>query len=136
VKIKSKFSLTLFVESGALHFPSMAQVKAGYWYFQTNFSVGDIESTLFAHIYAAFANVDTTSYQVAFPLMSVVRFHYFIESVQQGNPDVKTLVSTGEGASYTSIFASITSSPSSQQKFIDSSIRLARSYNYDGLSLN
>jgi GH18 family chitinase len=35
VKIKSKFSITLFVKSGALHFPSMAQVKAGYWYFQS-----------------------------------------------------------------------------------------------------
>jgi chitinase len=114
----------------------MAQVKVGYWYFQSNFSVGDIESTLFTHLYDAFANVDATSYQVAFPLKSVVRFHYFIEFVQQGNPDVKTLVSTGEGPSYTSIFALMTSSLSSRQKFVDSSIRLARSYNYYGLSLN
>jgi chitinase len=75
----------------------MAQVKAGYWYSQSNFPVGDIDSSIFTHLFAAFANMDPTSFQVAFPLKSVVQFHYFTESVRQGNTDVKTLVSIGGG---------------------------------------
>jgi chitinase len=119
-----------------LAFPSMAQVKAGYWYFQSNFPVTDIDSSLFTHLFAAFANVDPTSYQVAFPLKGSVRFHYFTESVRQENPNVKTILSIGGGGSDPSTFAAMTSTPGSRQTFIDSSIRLARTYNYDGLSLN
>ncbi|XP_062159603.1 class V chitinase-like [Alnus glutinosa] len=112
----------------------MAQViKAGYWYCQSNFPVEDIDSSLFTHLFAAFANVNATSYQVVFPERYEVQFEYFTESVRKRNPDVKTILSiVGDP----SIFRSMTSRPGSRQTFIDASIYLARSYNYDGLSLH
>lgn len=113
-------------------------VKAGYWYSESGFpiSVASIDSKLFAHLFAAFADVDPITYKVTFPQASEVQFSTFTLTVQQKNPSVKILLSIGAGDSKASSFASMASQPNTRKSFIDSSISLARSNSFHGLSLN
>ena len=57
--------------------------------------------------------------------------------MQQTNPSVQTLLSIGGGGGdvIAQSFASMVSQASTRKSFIDSSIQLARSYNFYGLDL-
>jgi chitinase len=111
-------------------------VKAGYWYSQSDFPVVNINCSLFTHLFAAFASVDDITYQVTFPPAYESQFQSFTETVRTKHSSVKTLLSIGGGASDAPIFAAMASHNSSREAFINSSISVARTYNYSGLSLN
>ncbi|XP_059455315.1 class V chitinase-like [Corylus avellana] len=112
-------------------------VKAGYWYYQSGFPVASISPTLFNHLFAAFAYVNDTTYEVTFPPGYEGIFQNFTKAVHcSQNPYIKTFLSIGGEASNPSIFASMTSSSSSREAFINSSIDVARTNFYFGLSLN
>ncbi|KAF5469566.1 hypothetical protein F2P56_013630 [Juglans regia] len=111
-------------------------VKAGYWNCGSAFLVSDIKSSLFTHLFAAFADVNS-SYQVTFPTLYKFQFESFTQTVQIKNPDVKTLLSIGGGASgVASTLASMASKQENRKIFIDSSITLARDNNFHGLCLS
>jgi chitinase len=113
-------------------------VKAGYWYYQSGIPVASINYTLFNHLFAAFANVNPTTYEVTFPPGYEDFFQNFPRVVHCSlNPYIKALLSIGGEASDPAlIFASMTNSSSSREAFINSSIRVARNNSYDGLSLH
>jgi chitinase len=133
-----------------LTFPSMAcsntaiaaipPVKAGYWYCHSDFPipVPSIPSQLFTHLFAAFADVKPNTYEVTFPEEYRVQFSTFTQSLQKTNKKVKTLLSIGgfSDPSTTKTFALMASQLSTRKSFIDSSIKLARSNNFHGLSLH
>ncbi|XP_018850358.2 class V chitinase-like [Juglans regia] len=111
-------------------------VKAGYWHCDSAFPVSDIKSSLFTHLFAAFADVNS-SYQVTFPILYKLQFESFTQTVQIKNPDVKTLLSIGGGASgVASTLASMASKQENRKIFIGSSITLARENNFHGLCLS
>jgi chitinase len=118
--------------------PSNNVVRAGYWYYQSGIPVASISpSTLFNHLFAAFANVNPNTYEVTFPPGYEDFFQNFTKAVHCSlNPYIKTFLSIGGEASDASIFASMTSSSSSREAFIKSSIDVARTNYYFGLSLN
>jgi chitinase len=99
--------------------------------------VGSIPSQLFTHLFAAFADVihhvNPDTYEVTFPEAYRVLFSTFTQTVQQNNPNVKTLLAMG-GDSTT--FSSMASQPNSRKAFIRSSITLAWANNFHGLSLH
>jgi chitinase len=111
-------------------------VKAAYWFPGSGFPVSSIDSTLFTHLFCAFADLDSVSFQVTISSTNVVQFSTFTQTVQQKNPSVKTLLSIGGGGSSPSTLASMTSQNSSRKSFIDSSIQLARNYSFHGLDLD
>jgi chitinase len=114
-------------------------VKGGYWYSDNRFptAVAKIPANYFTHLFAAFAEVNPTTYEVTFPEAHREQFSTFTQTVQGINPHVTTLLSIGgTGVSTTSTFASLASHPNTRQSFIDSSISLARSYDFHGLSLH
>jgi chitinase len=112
-------------------------VRAGYWYYQSGFPVASISPTLFNHLFAAFAYVNPTTYEVTFPTGYEEQFQNFTKDVHcSQNPYIKTHLSIGGEASDPSVFASMTSSSSSREAFINSSIDVARTNYYFGLSLN
>ncbi|KAJ0031338.1 hypothetical protein Pint_14600 [Pistacia integerrima] len=73
-------------------------VRAGYWFPGSEFPVSDIDSTLFTHLFCAFADLDPETNQVVVASSNQAQFSTFTQTVQQKNPSVKTLLSIGGGS--------------------------------------
>ncbi|KAF7152054.1 hypothetical protein RHSIM_Rhsim01G0041800 [Rhododendron simsii] len=89
-------------------------------------AASDIDSTLFTHIFCAFADLDSNTNQVTISSSNNAQFSQFTKTVQLKNPSVKTLLSIGGGSADKTAFASMASQLASRKSFIDSSINLAR----------
>ncbi|PQP91585.1 chitotriosidase-1 [Prunus yedoensis var. nudiflora] len=126
------FLIQLNVSSG------QTVVKGAYWYWDSGFRASSIDSSLFTHLFCAFADLDPNTYQVTVTSSNSAQFSSFTQTVQQKNPSVKTLLSIGGGGNATiaDTFGSMASQPSRRKSFIDSSINLARSYNFHGIDLD
>lgn len=111
-------------------------VKAAYWFSGSEFPVADIDSSLFTHLFCAFADLNSQTFRVTISSANQARFSSFTRTVQQKNPSVKTLLSIGGGGSDKASFAAMASQPASRKSFIDSSITLARSNGFHGLDLD
>ncbi|KAE8718885.1 hypothetical protein F3Y22_tig00109987pilonHSYRG00158 [Hibiscus syriacus] len=111
-------------------------VRAGYWSADTEFPVSDIDSTLFTHLFCAFADINPQTNRVTVSPVNQPRFSSFTSTVRSRNPNVRTLLSIGGGNSSPVDFASMARQAISRKSFIDSSINLARSYNFHGLDLD
>ncbi|XP_030546711.1 G-type lectin S-receptor-like serine/threonine-protein kinase At1g67520 isoform X2 [Rhodamnia argentea] len=113
-------------------------VKGGYWFLGSGITASDIDSTLFTHLFCAFADLDASTNQVVISSSNAQSFATFTSDVQQKNPSVLTLLSIGGGGggSIADNFASMASQSSSRKTFIDSSIALARSNGFHGLDLD
>lgn len=110
-------------------------VNAGYWFPESGLAASDIDSTLFTHLFYAFANISET-YQLTIPSQNAAQFSQFTSTVQATNPSVKTILSIGGGRSNPAVFAAMASQSTSRKSFIDSSLKLARSNNFVGLDLD
>ncbi|KAM1072216.1 hypothetical protein ACFX13_017769 [Malus domestica] len=117
---------------------SQAAVKGAYWYWDSGLPASSIDSTLFTHLFCAFADLNADTYQVTVSSSNQAQFSSFTQTVQQNNPSVKTLLSIGGGggAALADTFAAMASQPDRRKSFIDSSISLARSYNFHGLDVD
>ena len=129
------FSTLLFLLQ--LHFSAgQTVVQAAYWFPGSGFPVSSIDSTLFTHLFCAFADLNPTTYQVTISSSNTAQFSTFTQTVQQKNPSVQTLLSIGGGGADATTFASMASQASTRKSFIDTSITLARSNNFNGLDLD
>ncbi|KDP35582.1 hypothetical protein JCGZ_09020 [Jatropha curcas] len=129
-------STLLFVFQFHFSIEQTTVVKGSYWFPGSGFPVSDINSTLFTHLFCAFADVNSQTYQVTISSSNQPQFSTFTQTVKQKNPSIKTLLSIGGGGANVNTFASMASQPSSRKSFIDASIKLARSYNFHGLDLD
>jgi chitinase len=111
-------------------------VKAAYWLGDAGLPAANIDSTLFTHLFCAFADVNPQTYEVTIAIENHGPFSTFNQTVQERNPGVKTLLSIGGGNATPATFAAMASSAKTRTAFIDSSIRLARSSNFLGLDLD
>nr|POF11095.1 g-type lectin s-receptor-like serine/threonine-protein kinase [Quercus suber] len=115
--------------------PSEAQtwVKSGYWYSGTGSPISDINSALFTHLICAFADVNASSYELSVSSSDKQYFFTFTDTVRQKNPSVTTLLSIGgAGANHTTL-SNMVGKASYRKSFIDSSIKIARLYGFQGL---
>ncbi|XP_031097550.1 class V chitinase-like [Ipomoea triloba] len=108
-------------------------VNGAYWLADAGVPASDIDSTLFTHLFCAFANLDPQTNKVTLPSAS---FSQFTPTVRRKNPSVKTLLSIGGGNVDPAIFPAMASQPSSRKSFIDSSISVARANGFSGLDLD
>lgn len=111
-------------------------VKGGYWFPASGFPASSINSTLFTHLFCAFADLDPSTNRVTISSENANAFSSFTSTVQQKNPSVKTLLSIGGGGSNRTQYSSMASQASSRKAFIDSSISVARSNDFYGLDLD
>ncbi|KAJ0031560.1 hypothetical protein Pint_14632 [Pistacia integerrima] len=81
----------------AINQPAKSQVwvKVGYWYKGTSFAASEINSALFTHLLCAFADLNSTSYELSIPPSNENKFSTFTETVKRKNPSVTTLLSIG-----------------------------------------
>ncbi|KAL0013587.1 hypothetical protein SO802_000656 [Lithocarpus litseifolius] len=109
--------------------------KAGYWFSGTKFPISDINSALFIHHICAFADVNSSSYELSVSSTDEQCFSTFTKTIRQKNPSVTTLLSiAGGNASHTTL-AYMVSKETYRTSFIDSSIKIARLYGFQGLDL-
>ncbi|XP_052200536.1 cysteine-rich receptor-like protein kinase 34 [Diospyros lotus] len=108
-------------------------IKGGYWFYGSEFPVSDINSALFTHLICAFADLNSSTYQLSIPSENHKQFSNFTNTVKQKNQQIVTLLSIGGGSATSSDFTSMISQSSYRKPFIDSSIRTARSYGFYGL---
>jgi GH18 family chitinase len=106
-------------------------IKAGYWYSGSEFPISDINSALFSHLICAFAGLNSSSYE----LSASSSFSTFTNTVKQKNPSITTLLSIGGGSADYAVLSMMVSKASYRKSFIDSSIKMARLYGFQGLDL-
>uniref|UniRef100_A0A1J3IRJ9 Chitotriosidase-1 n=1 Tax=Noccaea caerulescens TaxID=107243 RepID=A0A1J3IRJ9_NOCCA len=123
-------------------------VKASYWFpdGESPF-IGDstvcppltsavlIDSTLFTHLFCAFADLDPHTHKVVVSSAHDYIFSTFTYTVKQKNSQVQTLLSIGGKNADKSAFAAMASYQTSRKAFIDSSIEIARKGGFHGLDL-
>ena len=115
--------------------PSEAQtwVKSGYWYSGTGSPISDINSALYTHLICAFADVNSSSYELSVSSRDEQYFFTFTDTVRQKNPSVTTLLSIGGADANHTTLSNMVSKASYRKSFIDSSIKIARLYGFQGL---
>ncbi|KAL1372165.1 hypothetical protein HN51_002310 [Arachis hypogaea] len=111
------------------------QVKGGYWYYDSGVDASSIDSSLYTHLYCAFAALDANTFQATLP--SNV-FSTFTQTVKRRNPNVNTFLSVGGGfgGNLSLHFSAMASQSSTRKAFIDSTIQLARSNGFGGVDLD
>ena len=110
-------------------------IKAGYWFSNSNFPISDINSALFTHLICAYAGVNSSSYELYVSSTDEQYFSNFTNTVRQKNPSVNTLLSIAGGIANYTILSLMVSKASYRKSFIDSSIKIARLYGFQGLDL-
>ncbi|QCD80533.1 chitinase [Vigna unguiculata] len=133
---KFQFVVSFFLFMLHLHASTAQNIIGGYWFADSGSPAADINSTLFTHLFCAFADTNPTNFTVTISSSNSAKFSSFTQTVQQKNPSVKTLLSIGGGASNPSTFSAMASQPTSRKSFIDSAIQLARSNNFHGVDID
>ncbi|KAJ0031337.1 hypothetical protein Pint_14601 [Pistacia integerrima] len=110
-------------------------VQGGYWLSGSGFPSSDINSALFTHLFCAFADVNSTSYELLLSDSDEKEFSNFTDTVKQKNPSVSTLLSIGGANADYLTFSTMVSNSSFRKSFINSSIKTARVYGFRGLDL-
>ncbi|XP_030954033.1 class V chitinase-like isoform X2 [Quercus lobata] len=118
--------------------PSKAQtwIKSGYWFSGIGSPISDINSALFTHLICAFADVNSSSYELSLSSSDEQYFSTFTNTVSQKNPSVTTLLSIAGGNANHTTLSSMVSTASYRKSFIDSSIKIARLYGFQGLDFS
>ncbi|KAK9175685.1 hypothetical protein WN944_027692 [Citrus x changshan-huyou] len=130
-------ALHIFIFSESLPARAQTLIRAGYWDSSRGFPVSDVNSALFTHLMCGFADVNSTSFELSLSPSDEKQFSNFTDTVKIKNPSITTLLSIGGGNNPNySTYSSMAGNPSSRKSFIDSSIKIARIYGFQGLDLS
>ncbi|KAG7945457.1 hypothetical protein I3843_15G152800 [Carya illinoinensis] len=138
--------LTVFVTLHLSRSNAQTWIKAGYWYAGSENPIPDINSALFTHLICAFADVNSSNYQLSIPSANQQYFSNFTNIVKRKNPSIVTILSIWNGQAptaqsilgdkvNTSVLSSMLNQSSHRKSFIESSIRTARQHGFQGIDL-
>ncbi|KAM6579870.1 hypothetical protein CsatA_003644 [Cannabis sativa] len=129
------FQIFLCFELPLLLHSTKAQswIRAGYWRYDSDLPSSEIDSTLFTHLIYAFADLNSSSFELSIASSTEEKISTFTETVKKKNPLITTLLSIGGGNTN---FSEMVSSSSHRKSFIDSSIKVARLYGFQGLDFS
>ncbi|XP_076899305.1 class V chitinase-like [Bidens hawaiensis] len=121
---------------------SQPWIKAGFWYTGSAYPTPDINSALFTHLICAFAYINPLTHKIYLTESDEPYVSTFVSTVKKSNPSVKPLLSIWtENELYekndgnSSNFLLMTQTPAYQKSFIESSIKMAQAYGFEGLDL-
>ncbi|XP_076896730.1 uncharacterized protein LOC143549816 [Bidens hawaiensis] len=120
---------------------SQTWIKAGYWYDGSENPMPNINSALFTHLVFAFAYINPSTHELVPIASNEPYISSFVSTVKKSNPSVKPLLSIwtqnenpGNNGN-SSNFLLMTQNPAYRKIFIESSIKMARTYGFEGLDL-
>ncbi|KAK9175686.1 hypothetical protein WN944_027693 [Citrus x changshan-huyou] len=110
-------------------------IRIGYLDSSEVSTISGINYDLFTHLICSYADINSTTYQLSLSLPSDEnQIAKFVDTVKKENPSITILLSIGQGMDTNySIYSSMVSNSSHRKSFIDSSIRIARLYGFQGL---
>ncbi|KAI9185261.1 hypothetical protein LWI28_005700 [Acer negundo] len=118
--------------------PSKAQpwVRVGYFFYEEDeyFPISNIDSSLFTHLICGFADLNPISYELSLSDSANLDCSIFTTTVKKKNPSVTALLSIG-GRTDTLVLSSMARDSFHRKSFIDSSIKMARLFGFEGLDL-
>ncbi|XP_031382051.1 class V chitinase-like isoform X3 [Punica granatum] len=114
---------------------SQQWVRSGYYISRSEIPVSDIASALFTHLICSFAYINSSTFELSINSSELPKFSSFTSTVRRKNNRIITLLSVWAGGDDPAIFESMVGNSSSRQFFINSSIKAARSYGFNGLDL-
>ncbi|KAK9055157.1 hypothetical protein SSX86_026239 [Deinandra increscens subsp. villosa] len=128
----------LFLVISSLTTICSAVNKGGYWptWAQASFPPANIDTSLVTHVYYAFLAPNQNTFQFEIDATTASALNSFTTTLHKKSPPVKTLFSIGGGSFGTEIFSNMASSPASRGRFINSTIQVARRFNFDGVDLD
>ncbi|KAI3827492.1 hypothetical protein L1987_01568 [Smallanthus sonchifolius] len=134
--------LFIFLFSHVKASTSQTWIKAGYWYTGSINPIPNINSALFTHLICAFAYINPSTHELILVESDETYISSFASTVKKTNPSVKPLllIWTRNG-NYrndrnSSNFLLMTENPAYRKSFIESSIKMARVYGFEGLDLH
>ncbi|KAI3701563.1 hypothetical protein L6452_26742 [Arctium lappa] len=116
-------------------------IKAGYWYTGSASPVPNINSDIFTHLICAFAYINTSTHDLFLSTTDQQHISTFASTVKRNNPSVTPLLSiwpqNGRPGNHenSSNFLRMADQPAHRKSFIESSIKTARLYGFQGLDL-
>lgn len=131
IKIVTLFLLFTQVKCSGTH----TWIRAGYWYVGSEYPVPEINSALFTHLTCAFAHINPNTYELSLSSADESYISTFTNIVKRKNPSVITLLSTWTGDKNSSALSFMVTQSSHRKSFIQSSINIARKYEFQGLEL-
>ncbi|KAG9146116.1 hypothetical protein Leryth_015911 [Lithospermum erythrorhizon] len=117
----------------------MQAIKGGYWpsWAYSYLPPSSISTSYFTHIYYAFLSPNNITYKFNIDDETASMLVNFTSTLRYSkNPPVKSIYSVGGAAEGPILFARMASCPLSRQRFIHSSIEVARKFGFDGIDLD
>ncbi|VFQ77358.1 unnamed protein product [Cuscuta campestris] len=113
-------------------------VKGVYWpsWADSTFPPSAIDTTLFTHVYYAFLLPNNATFRFDVDATTADQLRRFTSTLRSKTPPAKTLFSVGGGGADPKAFARMASRAPSRKAFVDSSIRVARAFGFDGIDLD
>ncbi|KAH1033249.1 hypothetical protein J1N35_045423 [Gossypium stocksii] len=124
------FLVLLFLSLKLQSSSSQTWIKAGYWTSISSLPVSEINSALFTHLFASFAFINKTSYQLFINSSDEQSFSNFTSIVKLKNPSITTILSIWVARSESTTFSLIVNETSRRKSFIESSVKTARLYGF------
>ncbi|KAI3701562.1 hypothetical protein L6452_26741 [Arctium lappa] len=134
--------LLLFLSLTNTSTPQQTWIKAGFWYTGSEFPVPNINSALFTHLICAFAYIDPSTHKLFLRDSDEPYISTFTSTIKRTNPSVTPLLSIWTQNGYyadienSTDFLTMTENPAYRKSFIESSIKTARIYGFEGLDLS
>ncbi|KAL7594389.1 hypothetical protein Lser_V15G31312 [Lactuca serriola] len=113
-------------------------VRAAYWPTFIDYPASNIDTSHFSHIYFAFVLPSPTTYVLDITPDDVTNLLEFTNAKSGWNPPAKTILSVGGGGGddLRATFSRMASNQYSRASFINSTIEVARKYQFDGIDLD
>nr|GEV48595.1 acidic mammalian chitinase-like [Tanacetum cinerariifolium] len=113
-------------------------VRAAYWNSYSGYPASSVDTSYFSHIYYAFVLPSSTTYELDITPDDVKKLLEFVNSSSSWNPPSKIMLSIGGGggSDLSNIFSQMASQEYSRASFINSTIKVARDYSFDGIDLD
>nr|GEV48596.1 acidic mammalian chitinase-like [Tanacetum cinerariifolium] len=113
-------------------------VRGIYWPSFAEYPASTINTSYFSHIYYVFVRPSPTTYVLNITDSDVEKLLKFANSSSRWNPPAKTLLAIRGfgGGALSDIFSQMASQENSRATFINSTIKVARDYNFDAIDLN